>query len=118
MGDSIDYTVEFQDVNRRKIYDKKEATTTNEEDGVEESNTENFHYEEVEPNVHIKAINLVSEGLDFLEVTENTLPQSMQKETFSMPQSSSPQKEQFKLTLDDDDNDNVKSKYDDDDDDQ
>merc|ERR1712129_47880 len=64
--DSIDYDVEFQDVNRRKIYDGKA------EDGVDEVEGVNFHFEDVEPNVHIKAINLVSEGLDFLEMSENT----------------------------------------------
>merc|ERR1712154_374678 len=90
----LDYIVEFQDVNRRKIYDKKEDATE-EEEGVEKS--ENFHYEDVEPNVHIKAINLVSEGLDFLEMSENTFRQmddqstTTQNETFSIPKSSSTQ---------------------------
>eukprot|EP01083_Nonionella_stella_P084530 234033_1 len=56
----IDYSVEFEETNRRKIYDKK----------TEEEEESGFHYEEVEPTVHIKAVNVVSNGLDFLEVSE------------------------------------------------
>merc|ERR1712154_526104 len=69
----------------------------------------NFHYEEVEPIVHIKAVNVMSEGLDFLEMTETTYSPQQQiqsvadhnvvvddEETFE-------QRNRFKLNVDDDD---------------
>ena len=38
---------------------------------VERDEGAEFHFEEMTPIVHLKAVNVMSEGLDFLEVTEN-----------------------------------------------
>merc|ERR1712228_975981 len=65
-------------------------------------------FQDVEPNVHIKAINLVSEGLDFLEMTENTFSEIRNLDTPSDGQSTTQNntftQNQFKLELDDDTN--------------
>ena len=81
--DKIDYNNEFQDRNRRKIFDEKKEGESAEE--------RSFHYEEVEPIIFIKAINVMSEGLDFLEFSQ--LPSAQ------------------KITMSDDDIDTMSSQY-------
>merc|ERR1712241_224291 len=64
---SIDYEKEFLEANRRKI--TKPSSEEASDDAAEEAEVE---YEDVEPIVFIKAVNVMSDGLDFLELTEQT----------------------------------------------
>jgi len=66
--ENIDYDTEFLEANRRRIV-KSTSTEEGEENVQQEQEVE---YENMEPIVFIKAVNVMSEGLDFLELTETT----------------------------------------------
>lgn len=113
--DSIDHNNgEFKDQNRRKIYDTPPSERKNEDGSpYQEQEGIDFHYEDVEPTVFIKAINVMSDGLDYLEMSESNMrPSQIRLDDNDDDISFRPKRP---VSFDSDDNDNQKLQLDDDD---
>jgi len=67
--EAIDYDTEFLETNRRKVIKPSSMVNADGEGGEAESDEE-VEFVKVDPIVFIKAINVKSEGLDHLELTE------------------------------------------------